>query len=81
MSVSENKKAYMKKYNNREYVKSKKAEYMKKIRKNSDDEAAIRVVTLLKEYGFEDWAFDIAQERAPQMLVSSKVRSRKRKKS
>ena len=79
MSVSENKKAYMKKYNNREYVKFKKAEYMKKIRKNSDDEAAIRVVALLKEYGFEDWAFDIAQERAPQMLVTAKNRVRKRK--
>jgi len=69
----------MKKYNNREYVKFKKAEYMKKIRKNSDDEAAIRVVALLKEYGFEDWAFDIAQERAPQMLVTAKNRVRKRK--
>ena len=70
----------MKKYNNREYVKQKKAEYMRKTRKNFDDEAAIRVVNLLKEHGFEDWAFDIAQERAPHMLVSSKVRSRKRRK-
>jgi len=79
MSVSENKKAYMKKYNNREYVKQKKAEYMQKTRKTSDDEASIRLVNLLREYGFEDWAVDIAQERAPQMLVSSRIRTRKAK--
>jgi hypothetical protein len=79
MSVSQNKKAYMKKYNNREYVKQKKAEYMQKTRKTSDDEASIRLVNLLREYGFEDWAVDIAQERAPQMLVSSRIRTRKAK--
>ncbi len=69
----------MKKYNNREYVKQKKAEYMQKTRKTSDDEASIRLVNLLREYGFEDWAVDIAQERAPQMLVSSRIRTRKAK--
>ena len=79
MSVSENKKAYMKKYNNRDYVKRKKAEYMRKTRSNENNEASVRLVNLLREYGFEDWAFDVAQERAPQMLVSSKVRSRRRK--
>lgn len=79
MSVSNKKKAYMKKYNNREYVKQKKAEYMQKTRKNSDDEASIRLVNLLREYGFEDWAVDVAQERAPQMLVTAKNRVRKRK--
>ena len=79
MSVSKNKKKYMKKYNNRSYVKQKKAEYMRMNRKKSNNEAAIRVVNLLKEYGFEDWAFDIAQERAPQMLVSSKIRPRRKK--
>ncbi len=79
MSVSENKKVYMKKYNNRESVKLKKAEHMRKIRKESNDEASIRLVNLLREYGFEDWAVDIAQERAPQMLVTSKIRSRKRR--
>ena len=79
MSVSENKKAYMKKYNNRKYVKQKKAEYMQKTRKNSNDEASIRLVNLLREYGFEDWAVDVAQERAPQMLVSSRIRTRKAK--
>jgi hypothetical protein len=79
MSVSKNKKSYMKKYNNREYVKQKKAEYMRKTRKNTDDEASIRLVNLLREYGYEDWAADVAKERAPQMLVSSKVRTRKRR--
>ena len=79
MSVSKNKKSYMKKYNNREYVKQKKAEYMRKTRKNSNDEASIRLVNLLRAYGYEDWAVDVAQERAPQMLVSSKVRTRKRR--
>ena len=70
----------MKKYNNREYVKQKKAEYMQKTRKNSNDKASIRLVNLLREYGFEDWAVDIAQERAPQMLATSKIRTRKRRK-
>jgi len=79
MSVSENKKAYMKKYNNRGYVKRKKAEYMRKTRKTADDGASIRLVALLREYGFEDWAFDVAQERAPHMLVTAKNRVRKRK--
>ena len=79
MSVSKNKKSYMKKYNNREYVKQKKAEYMRKTRKNSDDESSIRLVNLLREYGYEDWAFDVAQERAPHMLVTAKNRVRKRK--
>ena len=69
----------MKKYNNRDYVKRKKAEYMRKTRSNENNEASVRLVNLLREYGFEDWAFDVAQERAPQMLVSSKVRSRRRK--
>ena len=81
MSVSKNKKKYMKKKKNKNNKKQKKAEYMRMNRKKSNNEAAIRVVNLLKEYGFEDWAFDIAQERAPQMLVSSKVRSRKRRRS
>ncbi len=79
MSVSNKKKAYMKKYNNRDHVKRKKAEYMRKNRSTANDEASVRLVNLLREYGFEDWAFDVAQERAPQMLVSSKIRSRRRR--
>ncbi len=69
----------MKKYNNRDHVKRKKAEYMRKNRSTANDEASVRLVNLLREYGFEDWAFDVAQERAPQMLVSSKIRSRRRR--
>jgi hypothetical protein len=79
MTVSNRKKTYMKEYNSRNYVKDRKSEYMRKLRSKQDKEAAKRLVNMLREYGFEDWAVDVAQERAPEMLVSSKVRTRKRR--
>ena len=78
MTVSDRKKTYMKEYNKRNYVKDRKLEYMRKFRSKQDKEAAKRLVNMLREYGFEDWAVDIAQERAPEMLVTAKTRVRKR---
>ncbi len=79
MVVSTRKKAYMKTYNKKPEVKARKAAYMRKVRANADLEAAERLVNSLLEQGFEDWAFDVAQERAPHMLVTAKNRVRKRK--
>ena len=79
MAVSSHKKAYMKSYNQKPEVKSRKAEYMRKTRAKSDQEAAERLVNMLLDQGFEDWAFDVAQERAPHMLITAKNRIRNRK--
>nr|AIF09449.1 hypothetical protein [uncultured marine group II/III euryarchaeote KM3_37_C11] len=79
MVVSTHKKNYMKGYNQKPEVKARKAEYMRKFRANADREAAERLVNSLLEQGFEDWAFDVAQERAPHMLITTKNRVRKRK--
>ena len=79
MVVSTHKKNYMKGYNQKPEVKARKAAYMRKVRSNADRKAAERLVNSLLEQGFEDWAFDVAQERAPHMLVTAKNRVRKRK--
>jgi|TARA_Y100000034_G_scaffold133521_1_gene199200 hypothetical protein len=79
MAASTRKKAYMSDYNKRPEVKARKAKYMRKFRAKADREAAERLVNSLLEQGFEDWAFDVAQERAPHMLVTAKNRVRKRK--
>ena len=79
MVVSTHKKNYMKGYNQKPEVKSRKAEYMRKTRAEANQKAAERLVNMLIEQGFEDWAFDVAQERAPHMLVTAKNRVRKRK--
>ncbi len=72
MAVSERKKQYMKEYNSRDYVKKKKAEYMRKIRSKKDKEAARDIVRLFLEYGFENLAEEFALERAPDMLITAK---------
>ena len=79
MTASNHKKAYMKKYNQKPEVKFRKATYMRKTRAKADQVAAERLVNMLLDQGFEDWAFDVAQERAPHMLVTAKNRVRKRK--
>ena len=68
----------MRKYNQRPDVKERKAEYMRRVRSEDDRAAARRLVNVLLDYGFEDWAFDVARERAPEMLVKAKARSRRR---
>ena len=74
--VSEQKKAYMKEYNQRAEVKARKAAYMRKIRTERNKQAARALVTLLLEYGHEDLAFEYAKERAPEMLLTVKARAR-----
>jgi hypothetical protein len=70
--VSATKKAYMSKYNKQDSVKTKKREYMRKVRAKEDQEAAQRLVLFLSEMGYSDWAEDVAIERAPEMLVTAK---------
>ena len=70
----------MKRYNKRQDIKDKKAEYMRKIRKKQDKEAAHRLVRFLLDQGYEDLAYQHALERAPEMLLTVKSRSRPHKK-
>ncbi len=79
MAKNKSKAKYMRKYNQRAYVKQKKAEYMRKVRAQRDQEAAKDLVRFLLELGYEDMAYDYAKERAPEMLVTAKVRAPNRK--
>lgn len=76
--VTERKKQYMKFYNQLPHVKAKKAEYMRRIRAESDSVAARNLVRALLDFGYEDMAFEYAQERAPEMLATVKVPARKK---
>ena len=67
----------MKEYNQRAYVKRKKADYMRKVRSDKNQENSEKLVNLLLNYGFEDWAEDIAKERAPHLLLKNTIRRRK----
>ena len=69
----------MKKYNGLPTVKAKKREYMRKVRADEDRDAARRLVLFLSEMGYSDWAEDVALERAPEMLVTSKTKVPQRK--
>jgi len=75
--MSQSRKSYMKEYNQRAYVKRKKADYMRKVRSDKNQENSEKLVKLLLNYGFEDWAEDIAKERAPHMLLKNTIRRRK----
>ena len=66
----------MKKYNQKPETKIKKAEYMRKIRAKSNKVSSKKLVQLFLDLGFEDLAFEYAMERAPEMLVIAKVRSK-----
>ena len=74
--VSEHKKKYMHTYNQKPEVKAKKAAYMRKMRAEKDKDAAKALVRLMLDLGYGDLAFDFAKERAPEMLVTAKVKSR-----
>ncbi len=76
--VTEHKKRYMKRYNQQSQVKAKKAEYMRKIRAAKDAEASRNLVRTLLELGHEQLAFEYAQERAPDMLLTVKTSARKK---
>jgi hypothetical protein len=73
------KKSYMKEYNQLPSVKAKKREYMRKIRADKDQAAARRLVLFLSEMGYSNWAEDVAVERAPEMLATTKTRTAQRK--
>jgi len=74
--VRKQKKAYMKRYNKQPAVKAKKKEYMRKIRARKDKEAAYRLVRFLLDMNYEDLAYQHAQERAPEMLLTVKAKAR-----
>lgn len=69
----------MKRYNKKPEVKGRKAEYMRKIRTRQDKEAAHRLVRFLLDMGYEELAYQHAIERAPEMLVTVKAKTRPRK--
>ncbi|MBI2040553.1 MAG: hypothetical protein HYT16_00440 [DPANN group archaeon] len=73
------KKAYMKSYNQLATVKQRKAEYMRKVRAEADQDASRKLVQTLLDLGFEGLATEYAQERAPEMLVTVSSKSRQRK--
>ena len=78
--VTEHKKQYMKRYNQLPDVKAKKANYMRRIRAAKDSESARNLVRTLLDLGHEQLAFEYAQERAPEMLITIKAQSKPRKK-
>ena len=73
------KKSYMKEYNQLPSVKANEREYMRKVRADKDQEAARRLVLFLSEMGYSNWAEDVAMERAPEMLATTKTRVAQRK--
>jgi hypothetical protein len=73
------KKSYMKEYNQLPSVKAKKREYMQNMRAEKDQEAARRLVLFLSDMGYSNWAEDVALERAPEMLATTKTRAPRRK--
>ena len=77
--VSEQKRLYMRFYNKKPEVKAKKADYMRTKRAESDEIAARKLVTELLDMGFENLAFEYAQERAPEMLATVKIRAKLKK--
>ncbi len=75
--ASQNKLAYMKHYNQLATVKAKKAEYMRRVRAEADQDASRNLVRTLLDLGFERLATEYAQERAPEMLVTVSSKSRR----
>ena len=77
--VSPQKKDYMKFYNRKPEVKQKKADYMRKIRAEKDTEASKRLVQSLLDLGYDQLAFEYAQERAPEMLAAVEMPIKRKK--
>ncbi len=76
--VSPRKREYMKFYNRKSSVKEKKAEYMRNKRAEADSEASRKLVQGLLDLGYEQLAYEYAQERAPEMLATVKVPVRRK---
>mgnify|MGYP006992539855 CR=1 FL=1 len=68
----------MKRYNQLAHVKAQKAEYMRRVRAAKDSESARSLVRTLLDLGHEQLAFEYAQERAPEMLLTVKTPARKK---
>ncbi len=77
--VTETKKRYMKSYNQLPNTKAKKAEYMRRIRAQTDEDASKNLVRTLLNLGYERLAFEYAQERAPEMLATIRVPARRKR--
>jgi transposase len=73
VGAPEQKKAYMHRYNRKPEVRALKADYMRRKRVESNEEAARKLVTELLSMGYENLAFEYAQERAPEMLAVVKA--------
>jgi len=67
----------MKRYNKRSDVKARKVAYMRKVRSKADKVAGRKLVELLLDMGYENEAFEVAQERAPEMILTIKNKVRK----
>lgn len=76
--VSDNKRQYMCRYNQLAETKLKKAAYMRKKRAEQDQVSARSLVRFLLDAGYEDMAFEYAQERAPEMLATVAAQPRKK---
>jgi len=77
--ASQRKLAYMKYYNQRPEVKAKKAGYMRRVRAQKDESASRSLVQALLNLGFENLAFEYAQERAPEMLATIRMPAKRKK--
>jgi len=69
----------MKYYNQRPEVKAKKAGYMRRVRAQKDESASRSLVQALLNLGFENLAFEYAQERAPEMLATIRMPAKRKK--
>ena len=49
---------------------------MRRIRANADEDASRSLVQTLLNLGYENLAFEYAQERAPEMLATVKARNK-----
>jgi len=76
--VNERKKAYMREYNAKPEVKTKKAAYMRARRAELAKQKAISIVHTFLDFGYEDLAFEYAKEHCPELL--SVVKSKNKRK-
>ncbi|MGB9674998.1 MAG: hypothetical protein ACP5IJ_01275 [Candidatus Nanoarchaeia archaeon] len=77
--VSAKKKAYMKEYNSRPEVKARKAAYMRALRAQRAKQAAAEIVKTFLNFGYENLAFEYAKECCPELLLTVKASTAKKK--
>lgn len=76
--VSEQKRKYMRRYNQRGYVKAMKAGYMRRMRAEHEKEASRNLVRILLDAGYEGLAYEYAIERAPEMLATIRIKRKQK---